>query len=98
MADAVTPNASQVNPVVIFDNVKYDVIAGPDDATPLVQLVRTAALQTIEVDKLVKQPQTNRRSALYRCLRRGGLDAPHDTAGFERPSHGFAIQAAHQHG
>ncbi|MBK6973016.1 MAG: hypothetical protein IPH26_08715 [Sterolibacteriaceae bacterium] len=53
MADAVTPNASQVNPVVIFDNVKYDVIAGPDDATPLVQLVRTAALQTIEVDKLV---------------------------------------------
>lgn len=53
MSETATPGADQTNPVVVFDNVKYDVIAGPDDATPLVQLVRTAVLQTLEIDKLV---------------------------------------------
>jgi hypothetical protein len=53
MSEIVTPSPDQANPVVVFDNVKYDVIAGPDDATPLVQLVRTAVSQTLQINKLV---------------------------------------------
>jgi hypothetical protein len=53
MSEAATPGADQANAAVVIDNVKYDVIAGPDDATPLVQLARTAVSQTLQIDKLV---------------------------------------------
>lgn len=61
MSEAVTPGPATVAPaavkansVVVFDNVKYDVVGGPDDSSPLVQVAREQILQTIEIDKLVR--------------------------------------------
>ena len=54
MSEAATPGAGRINTVVVFDQVKYDVIAGPDDATPLVQWVRKIAVQRLDIDALIK--------------------------------------------
>jgi len=53
MPETAGAGVGQANSVVVFDTVEYDVIAGPDDATPLVQLVRTAVLQALDIDRLV---------------------------------------------
>lgn len=53
MLGTASSGADQANPVVVFDNVEYDVIAGPDDTTALVQSVRAAVLQSLQIDRLV---------------------------------------------
>lgn len=53
MSGTLTSAADQANPVVVFDGVKYDVIAAPEDVSPLVRSVRTGVLQTLDIDRLV---------------------------------------------
>jgi hypothetical protein len=54
MPETVAPSTGTAISIVVFDTVTYDVIAGPDDATPLVQVARENILQSIEIDKLVR--------------------------------------------
>lgn len=49
-----TSIVGHANSEIVLDTVKYDVINGPDDATPLVQVAKAQILQTIEIDKLVR--------------------------------------------
>jgi len=83
MSDPVAP-VGQANSVVVFDTVKYDVIAGPDDSTPLVQVSRAQILQTIEIDKLVRN--LNRTDDLLHIAACG-------VAGFVNPNTGSSLSA-----
>lgn len=53
MSETTTSGSGRANPVVVFDGVRYDAIAGPGDATPLVRLVHATAMQSIDIDELV---------------------------------------------
>lgn len=83
MSDPVAPIGQAVS-VVVFDTVKYDVIAGPEDATPLVQVAREQILQTIEIDKLVRN--LNRTDDLLHIAACG-------VAGFLNPNTGASLSA-----
>ncbi len=83
MTDPVAPIGQAVS-VVVFDTVKYDVIAGPEDATPLVQVAREQILQTIEIDKLVRN--LNRTDDLLHIAACG-------VAGFLNPNTGASLSA-----
>lgn len=83
MSDPVAP-VGKTNSVVVFDSVKYDVIAGPEDSTPLVQVARTQILQSIEIDKLVRN--LNRTDDLLHIAACG-------VAGFMNPESGGSLSA-----
>jgi hypothetical protein len=83
MSDTVVP-IRQANSMVVFDSIKYDVIAGPEDGTPLVQVAREQILQTIEIDKLVKN--LNRTDDLLHIAACG-------VAGFLNPNTGKSLSA-----
>lgn len=83
MSLPVAPTGQAVS-VVAFDNVKYDVIAGPDDSTPLVQVAREQILQTIEIDKMVRN--LSRTDDLLHIAACG-------VAGFMNPNTGASLSA-----
>lgn len=84
MSEPVAPAAGQANPVVVYDAIKYDVIDGPEDATPLVQVAREEILQTIEIDKLVRN--LNRTDDLLHIAACG-------VAGFVNPTSGSSLSS-----
>lgn len=85
MSDPVAPAVQpKPNSVVEFDSVKYDVISGPEESTPLVQVARTGILQTIEIDKLVRS--LNRTDDLLHIAACG-------VAGFVNPDTGSSLSA-----
>ena len=45
---------TQANQYLILDNVTYDVVGGPNDDTPLVEVAKTNVLQSIDIGKMVK--------------------------------------------
>lgn len=49
-----TLSVVQTNSLIELDTINYDVIAGPSASTPLVQAAREQILQTIEIEKLVR--------------------------------------------
>jgi uncharacterized protein YdaT len=83
MSENVVP-IGQASSIVVFDSVKYDVIAGPEETTPLVKVAREEILQTIEIDKLVRN--LNRTDDLLHIAACG-------VAGFLNPSTGKSLSA-----
>lgn len=84
-ADAnAAPIAAAPNPVLVLDAVSYNVVEGPDDASPLVQVARSQILQTIEIDKLVRN--LNRTDDLLHIAACG-------VAGFVNPESGKSLSA-----
>jgi hypothetical protein len=68
----------------VMDKVEYDVIAGPGKDTPLVKVAREQLLQTIEVDKLVRNlMRTNNLLHIAAC----------GVAGFINPETGKSLSA-----
>lgn len=49
-----TVAVTQANQYLVLDKVTYDVVVGPDDNTPLVLDARDKVLQSIDIDKMVK--------------------------------------------
>ncbi len=84
MPDDVVPNTDRATSVVVYDKVNYDVIAGPEDETPIVQMAREQILQTIEIDKLVRN--LSRTDDLLHIASCG-------VAGFVNPDNSTSLQA-----
>lgn len=84
MSETSTSVAGQASPVVVFDDVKYDLIAVPEDVTPLVRSVRAAVLQTLDIDRLVNH--LNRADDLLHIAACG-------VAGLVRPEDGESLSA-----
>ncbi len=78
------PVAGAANPVIVLDAVSYNVVEGPDDTSPLVQVARAQILQTIEIDKLVRN--LNRTDDLLHIAACG-------VAGFVNPESGKSLSA-----
>ncbi len=81
---AVPPVVSPPSPVVVFDGNTYNVIDGPDDNSPLVQVAHEQILQTLEIDKLVRN--LNRTDDLLHIAACG-------VAGFLNPESGKSLSA-----
>ena len=55
MPDNPGPETGSAVSKAVFDGVAYDVIAGPDGASPLVQRVSAAMSRALEIDALARQ-------------------------------------------
>lgn len=53
MSKMIAGDSGQPPLVAVFDNVAYDVVAGPGEASPLVDLARTEASRSLDIDNLV---------------------------------------------
>lgn len=81
---ATPPVVSPPSPVIVFDTMTYNVIEGPDDSSPLVQAAHAQILQTLEIDKLVRN--LNRTDDLLHIAACG-------VAGFLNPESGKSLSA-----
>lgn len=78
------PAPAQPSSLVVYDQVSYDVVDGPKDDTPLVQVARSQILQTIEIDKLVRNlSRTDNLLHIASC----------GVAGFINPETGKSLQS-----
>ena len=81
---AVPPVVSPPSPVILFDGKTYNVIDGPDDNSPLVQVAHDQILQPLEIDKLVRN--LHRTDGLLHIAACG-------VAGFLNPESGKSLSA-----
>jgi chemotaxis protein histidine kinase CheA len=75
---------AKANSIVIFDKIQYDVIAGPANSTPLVQVAKEQLLETIEINKMVRN--LNRTNDLLHIAACG-------VAGFVNPKTSESLSA-----